>query len=306
MVLTHAPNSEDGMADSTKTMSGKTAVVTGATAGIGEVAARELARMGARVVLVGRSREKAEATAAMIRREAGDPEVEYFLADLSSQAEIRRLAEEIKARHPRIDVLINNAGAMITPRQESVDGIEMTWALNHMGYFLLTSLLLDTLRASAPSRVVSVSSDAHRTVSGIHFDDVEGKKGYRPLRAYSQSKLANVLFTRELSRRLEGSGVTANSLHPGVVATRFSSGEGFSFWVLRQATRLLGISPERGAETTIYLASSPDVEGATGGYYTRSRPVKPAAAAQDDEAARRLWALSETIVGAGGVVRAVS
>ena len=187
---------------------------------------------------------------------------------------------------------------MIAPRKVGVDGIEMTWALNHLGYFLLTDLLLDTLKASAPSRIVNVASDAHRMVSGIDFDDVEGKKSHKPFRNYSQSKLANILFTRELARRLEGSGVTANCLHPGLVATNFTSGEGVTFRLFRVIAKLFAITPEKGAETTIYLASSPEVEGVTGGYFAESKPSKPTAAARDDGAARRLWALSESMVSA--------
>jgi NAD(P)-dependent dehydrogenase (short-subunit alcohol dehydrogenase family) len=284
------------MADESGTMSGKTVLITGATSGIGEVAARELAAKGARVVLVGRSAAKCEATAEMIRKATGNPAVEYLVADLSSQADVRRLAEEVKARCPRLDVLINNAGAMISPRQESADGIEMTWALNHLGYFLLTNLLLDTLKASAPSRIVSVASDAHRMVSGIKFDDVEAKKGYNALNAYSQSKLANILFTRELAKKLEGTGVTANCLHPGFVATNFTTGKGLIFWVFQQAAKVFAITPEQGALTTIYLASSPEVEGVTGGYFAKCKQAKPTAAARDDEAARKLWELSERMV----------
>lgn len=285
------------MAEQSGGMSGKTVLITGATSGIGEVAARELAAKGAKVVLVGRSAAKCEATAAMIRQATGNPAVEFLVADLSSQAEVRRLAAEIKTRYPRIDVLVNNAGAMISPRRESADGIEMTWALNHLGYFLLTDLLLDTLKASAPSRVVSVASDAHRMASGIDWDDVEGKKSYSAWRAYSQSKLANVLFTRELARRLEGSGVTANCLHPGFVATNFAAGRGLTFRIFQVGAKLFAITPEEGAKTTVYLASSPEVEGASGGYYSKCKLVTPTAAARDDEAARRLWDLSEAMVG---------
>ena len=284
------------MAEQSGGMSGKTVLITGATSGIGEVAARELAAKGAKVVLVGRSAAKCEATAAMIRQATGNPAVEFLVADLSSQAEVCRLAAEIKTRYPRIDVLVNNAGAMISPRRESVDGIEMTWALNHLGYFLLTDLLLDTLKASAPSRVVSVASDAHRMASGIDWGDVEGKKSYSAWRAYSQSKLANVLFTRELARRLEGSGVTANCLHPGFVATNFAAGRGLTFRIFQVGAKLFAITPEEGAKTTVYLASSPEVEGASGGYYSKCKLATPTAAARDDEAARRLWALSETMV----------
>ena len=284
------------MTDATGSMGGKTVLVTGATSGIGEVAARELAGKGARVVLVGRSAPKCEATSAMIRRATGTSAVEYLVADLSSRAEIRRLAAEIKARYPRLDVLVNNAGAMFSPRRESVDGIEMTWALNHLGYFLLTELLLDTLKASAPSRIVNVASEAHRMVPGINFDDVEGKRSYKPFRIYGQSKLANILFTRELARRLEGSGVTANCLHPGFVATNFTTGKGWIYWAMRQLARAVAITPEDGARTTVYLASSPEVEGVTGEYFAKSKVAKPTRAALDDAAARRLWELSERMV----------
>jgi len=281
--------------DSNPTMTGKTVLITGATSGIGEVAALELAKKGARLVLVGRDRARAEASTKAIREASGNPEVEYLLADLSSQAEVRRLAGEIKARYPRLDVLVNNAGAMFAPRRDGVDGIEMTWALNHLAYFLLTDLLLDTLKASAPSRIVSVASDAHRMVSRIDFDDIEGKKSYSPFKIYGQSKLANILFTRELARRLAGSGVTANCLHPGFVATNFTAGKGFTFRVFQAMAKVFAISPERGAETTVYLASSPEVEGLTGGYFSRSKPANPTAAAWDDPAARRLWDLSEAM-----------
>jgi retinol dehydrogenase 12 len=185
---------------------------------------------------------------------------------------------------------------MFSPRRESVDGIEMTWALNHLAYFLLTDLLLDTLKASSPSRVVSVASDAHRMVPGIDFDDVEGKRSYKPFRNYGQSKLANILFTRELARRLEGSGVTANCLHPGFVATNFTTGKGWLYWAMRQLARVVAITPEEGARTTVYLASSPEVEGVSGGYFAKSKPSKTTAAGRDDEAARRLWTLSEGMV----------
>ncbi len=284
------------MADASGNMGGKTVVITGATSGIGEVAAKELAGKGARVVLIGRSLAKCEATAAMIRQATGNPDVDYLVADLSSQADIRRLASDLKGRFPRIDVLINNAGAMFDPRQESVDGIEMTWALNHLGYFLLTDLLLDTLKGSAPSRIVNVASDAHRMVSGIDFDDVEGKKRYSPFRNYSQSKLANILFTRELARRLEGTGVTANCLHPGFVATNFAGGDGWTSRFFKLMAKVFAITPENGAKTTIYLASSPEVEGTTGGYFAKSKPARPTAAGRDDQAARRLWELSERMV----------
>ncbi len=283
------------MTDASTSMNGKTVLVTGATAGIGEVAARELARKGARIVLVGRSASKCEATAAMISRETGNPAVEYFVADLSSQADVRKLALEFLDRHDRLDVLLNNAGAFFTKRQTSVDGIEMTFALNHLGYFLLTNLLLDTLKRSSPSRIVSVASEAHRFVSKVDFDDPQGAKKYGGWHAYSQSKLANILFTAELARRLSGTGVTANCLHPGFVASNFTAGNGAMGWMMRRLAGLIAISIDEGAKTSIYLASSPEVEGVTGKYFAKQRPAEPTKAAHNEAAAARLWALSEEL-----------
>jgi NAD(P)-dependent dehydrogenase (short-subunit alcohol dehydrogenase family) len=279
-------------------MSGKVCLVTGATSGIGAVTAEALARQGATVCLVGRSRGKCEATVERIRRDAGNPSVEFLLADLSSQAEIRRAADEFRGRHPRLDVLVNNAGGMFLRRQESVDGIEMTFALDHLAYFLLTNLLLDRLKAAAPARVVSVSSDSHRWPRRIDLDDYQGRKRYGGLRAYGQSKLANVLFTVELARRLEGTGVTANALHPGFVATPFFASSGMlgaMGRLMQVGARLFAIGPEEGAKTSIYLASSPEVEGVSGRYFYRCKPITPSPAARDPEAARRLWELSEAL-----------
>lgn len=286
------------MADTTdKTMSGKTALVTGATAGIGEVTARELARRGANVVVVGRSRERCEATVNAIRQETGNASVSYLVADLSSQSDVRKLARDFLQSHERLDVLVNNAGAMFTKRLESVDGIEKTFALNHLGYFLLTSLLLDTLKRSAPSRVVNVASDAHRFVSKIDFDDPQGMKKYSGWHAYSQSKFANILFTDELARRLAGTGVTANCLHPGFVASNFSAGNGSMGWIMRRVASLFAIPVDAGAKTSIYLASSPEVEGVTGRYFTLEKPVESSKPTQDQAAAARLWDLSEEMTG---------
>lgn len=282
---------------SRSSLRGKVCLVTGATAGIGEVAARELARRGATVVLVGRSRERCEAARARIEAETPGAEVEFHVADLSAQAEVRRLAEEYRARRDRLDVLLNNAGAMFARRQETADGLERTFALNHLAYFLLTNLLLDPLRAAAPSRVVCVASDAHRAVGGIDWDDPEGRRRYRPFRAYCQSKLANVLFVRELARRLEGTGVTANALHPGFVATSFFAGNGALGAMMRLSARLFAIRPEEGAETPVYLAASPEVEGVSGRYFEKGREARPSKAALDDDAARRLWTMSERLAG---------
>ncbi len=284
------------MAEPAGPMSGKVCLVTGATSGIGEVTAGELARKGATVVVVGRNPQKCEATVGRIRERTGNPAVEPLVADLSSQVEVRRLAEEFVRRHDRLDVLVNNAGALLMDRRVSVDGIEMTFALNHLAYFLLTDLLLDRLRASAPSRIVVVSSDAHRGVT-MDFDDLGGRAKYRGFRAYSRSKLANVLFVRELARRLEGTGVTANALHPGFVASGFFSGDGPAWWAMRRLAGLFAVTPERGAKTSVYLASSPEVEGVTGQYFVKEKPVEPSWAARDEEAARRLWRVSEEMTG---------
>ena len=275
-------------------------LVTGGNSGIGAVAARELARKGFRVGIVGRNRGKLDEAAAKIKREAATPLVDVFVADLSVQGDVRRLADEVKAQYPRLDVLLNNAGAMFSQREETADGIEMTWALNHLAYFLLTDLLLDLLNESPGARVVSVASDAHRMArSGIRFDDPEYKAGYGGWKAYGQSKLANILFTRELARRLKESGstVTANSLHPGFVNTSFTEGSGLGFFAFRMLANAVAISPEKGAETSVYLASSPEVAGTSGTYFAKSRPAKPYSAAEDDAAARRLWDLSANMTG---------
>jgi retinol dehydrogenase 12 len=281
---------------SDKSMVGKSCLVTGATAGIGQITARELARKGASVVVVGRSLARCKATVEAIRQETGNPSVDFLVADLSSQADVRKLAGEVQDRYPRIDVLVNNAGAMFTKRLESVDGIEMTFALNHLGYFLLTNLLLDTLKASAPSRVVNVASEAHRFVSKVDFDDPQGKK-YGGWHAYGQSKFANILFTYELARRLAGTGVTSNCLHPGFVASNFTDGNGAMGWMMRRMASVFAISPDDGAKTSIYLASSPEVEGVTGQYFAKSKPAKSTRPTHDQAAAARLWELSEEMTG---------
>jgi retinol dehydrogenase-12 len=281
-----------GMSGPEAFLNDKVALVTGATAGIGLVTARALARRGATVVLVGRDPARTAAAVDQVRRDSGHDAVESLLADLSSQADVRRLAGEFRARHDRLDILVNNAGAMFFERRESVDGIELTLALNHLAYFLLTNLLLEPLRAAAPSRVVVVASDAHRMVKGFNFDDPQGQRRYKGLRTYAQSKLANLLFAFELTRRLEGTRVTVNAVHPGFVATNFFDGIGRGKWLFRTLARLVAIDPEKGAATSIYVASSPDVEGLTGLYFEKSREARPSPAALDREAARRLWDLS--------------
>jgi retinol dehydrogenase 14 len=275
-------------------MSEKVCLITGATSGIGKATAMGLANMGASVVLVSRDRGKGEAVMAEIKEKSGNASVDLLLADVSSQEEIRRLAEEFKEAYPRLDVLINNAGVFSSKRITTADGIEMTFAVNHLAYFLLTNLLLDVLKASAPSRIVNVSSGDHSNGT-IDFDDLQGEKGYKGPKAYSQSKLANVLFTYELARRLEGTGVTANCLHPGgrmPVRTNFGSGVSGVFGLMVRALRPLMISPEQGAETSIYLASSPEVEGVSGKYFVKKTEARSSDESYDEKIARRLWQVS--------------
>lgn len=275
-------------------MEGKICIVTGATNGIGEVTAQALANMGATVVGVGRNPAKCTETANRIKSATGNPAVEFLVADLSLQSHVRNLAEVIKRKYAHIDVLVNNAGSFYATHQITGEGIEMTWALNHLNYFLLTNLLLDVIKASAPARIVNVSSGAHTGAREINFADTGFATGYSGWSAYSHSKLANVLFTFELARRLEGSGVTANVLHPGFVATGFGANNGGLLGVgMKVAQRIMARSPEKGAETNIYLASSPEVEGVTGKYFTDKHELKASPAAYDLEAAKRLWALSE-------------
>jgi NAD(P)-dependent dehydrogenase (short-subunit alcohol dehydrogenase family) len=280
-------------------MRGKTVLITGATNGIGKVTALEIAKMGASVVIVGRNRSRTEAVASEIKAAAGNNAVDILIGDLSSMADVRRVADEFKQKYQRLDVLINNAGAVFSNRQESVDGYEVTFALNHLSYFLLTNLLLETLKASAPSRIINVSSDAHRGAS-LDFDDLQTIKSYGMggFGAYSRSKLANVLFTYELAQRLAGTGVTANVLHPGLVATGFGHNNnvlmGLAMSVIQ---RLFALTPEQGAETTVYLASSPEVEGVTGKYFDKSKAVQSSSQSYDKDSARRLWEVSESMVG---------
>jgi len=226
-----------------------------------------------------------------IKQQTGNPAVEFMWADLSSQQEIRRMVQEFKSRYQRLDVLVNNAGAIFAERRESVDGIEMTFALNYLGYFLLTNLLLDTLKASAPARIINTSSRSHARAQ-INFDDLESRSGYRGLSAYAHSKLAIVLFTYELARRLEGTGVTVNALHPGIVATNFARSNGGVISLLMRLFRPAFIRPEQGAQTGIYLATSPEVEGVTGKYFVKCKAVPSAPASYDTATAERLWQAS--------------
>jgi retinol dehydrogenase-14 len=277
-------------------MTGKTVLVTGATSGIGRAAATALASLGARVGITGRDRARAELTAAAIAGASGNPAVDVFVADMSSQADVRRLADEVLATYPRLDVLLNNVGGYWAHRRVTADGHEHTFALNHLAPFLLTSLLLDWLRASAPARIVTVSSGA-QSMGKIDFDDLMGDRGYSGSRAYDQSKLANVMFTYELARRLEGSGVTANVLHPGVTNTGFGSED--PLLVMRPLIALMRPfmgSPERGAETAVYLASSPDVAGLSGLYFADRAAKTSNPSTYDAAITGRLWQLSTELV----------
>jgi NAD(P)-dependent dehydrogenase (short-subunit alcohol dehydrogenase family) len=274
----------------------KVCIVTGATSGIGRVTALELARMGATVVLMARRPERGEEARAAIVAETGNDRVELILADFASLAEVRRAAEIFLARHDRLHVLVNNAGLYADKRRLSADGYELTFAVNHLAPFLLTNLLLDTLKASAPARVVTVASGAH-VGAEINFDDLQGAKRYSGFAAYGASKLANILFTYELARRLEGSGVTANCLHPGFVGTNFGQSDGGPVAIFFRAARPFILTPEQGAQTSIHLAASPEVEGLTGRYYVNRRPRTSSAPSYSREAQSRLWAISEELVG---------
>jgi NAD(P)-dependent dehydrogenase (short-subunit alcohol dehydrogenase family) len=285
-------------------MDGKTCLVTGATSGIGEITARELARLGARVIIVGRSPARCAATTERIRTQTGAVAVESLVADLSSQAEVRRLADQVRGRCDRLDVLVNNAGAMYLDRRESVDGIELTLALNHLSYFILTNALLPLLEAGTPSRIVNVASEAHKGVS-INFEDIQRRRRYGGWRAYQQSKLANILFTRELARRLERTGVTANALHPGFVRTNFFKDfPGWRGWTFNLLASMLAISPEEGALTSIHLATSPEVAGVSGQYFAKSKPATSSPQSHDRAAAERLWRVSEELTGQPATVSA--
>ncbi len=277
---------------------GKTILITGATNGIGEAAALELAQMGAQVVIVGRNRARAETVVSEIREKSGNPQVDMLLADLSSMNEVRRLAQDFKQKYTRLDVLVNNAGATFSRRQESVDGFEKTFALNHLSYFLLTNLLLDRLKASAPARIVSVSSDAQQ-MNVLDFDDLQGERKYNMMgfRAYAQSKLMNIMFTYELARRLNGTGVTANVLHPGFVATGFGTNNGGLMRLGMHVAHWFALTPKQGADTVVYLASSPEVEGVSGKYFERRKEIKSVPISYDEAAQRRLWQISEQLAG---------
>jgi NAD(P)-dependent dehydrogenase (short-subunit alcohol dehydrogenase family) len=282
----------------TNNLQGKTILITGATNGIGKVAALELAKMGAQVVIVGRSTSKTQTVLNEIKAANPSASVEMLIADLSVISEVQRLADAFKEKYSRLDVLINNAGAAFSERHESADGLEMTFALNHMSYFLLTNLLLDTLKVSAPARIVNVASEAH-TGGKINFDDLqnrrnEGKGGFG---AYPDSKLMNVMFTYELTRRLAGTQVTANALHPGFVRTGFGSNLKGLFGLIMPVVLLFALPPAKGADTIIYLASSPDVEGVSGKYWEKRKIINSSPNSLVEADQRRLWDETAKIIG---------
>src|SRR6267378_177113 len=274
-------------------MTGKTCLITGGNSGIGKATALGLARMGANIVIVSRSKEKGEAALAEIIAKSGNRNVELMLADMSSQDSIRRLASDFKAGHGKLHLLVNNAGVYLTRRTTTVDGLESTFAINHLGPFLLTNLLLDLLKASAPSRIVNVSSDAHNGAK-VNFEDLQGEKKFSGWHAYAQSKLAMILFTHELAKKLDGTGVTVNSAHPGVVRTNFANNNGlvtFGFRLMRP----FFISPKSAAKRILYVATSSDLEGVTGKYFTKMHEAKSSQESYDDDSAKRLWQISEQL-----------
>jgi NAD(P)-dependent dehydrogenase (short-subunit alcohol dehydrogenase family) len=276
-----------------RVLSNKQILITGATNGIGLAAAEALAALGANLVIVGRSQTRTRIASARIKAAAGSgATVATFIADLSSQASVRRLAAEVLARYPKLDVLVNNAGAMYGTRQLTEDGIELTWAVNHLAPFLLSKLLLPRLKESPLARIITTASEAHQ---GAHvpFNDLNAERSYRGFARYGETKLANILFTTELARRLDGTGVTANCFHPGLVATGFNRNNGLLMNLAMTVLRPVSRSPEKGAETLVWLAIAPDIANVSGAYFSDLEQRPPSPEAQDVEAARRLWEISE-------------
>jgi NAD(P)-dependent dehydrogenase (short-subunit alcohol dehydrogenase family) len=281
-------------------LDGKVIVITGGNTGIGKEAAVPLAGRGAQVVITSRNEQRGRAARQEIAERSRNDSVDVMALDLASFRSIRSFAADVLDRFDHLDVLVNNAGLILYRRAETQEGFEETFGVNHLGHFLLTDLLLERLRASAPSRVVVVSSGAHKGARhGLDFDDLQSERKYKWMDAYNKSKLANIYFTRELARRLDGTGVTVNALHPGFVRSEFGRGGdlgGIYGWGIKYLASPFAISPEKGARTTAYLSSSPEVEGTSGGYFYKCRPSVPSRMAQDDDAARRLWDVSEKLV----------
>lgn len=279
-------------------MKDKICIVTGANSGIGKVTARELARMGATVVMVCRNRQKGEEAADEIKNVTGNKSVDLLVGDLSSQREILAVTKEFEQKYDSLHVLVNNAGGLVPNRELSADGIEKTFATNHMGYFILTNLLLANLARSAPSRIVNVASSVHHYAK-LDFENLQGEQKYRQFQAYALSKLANVMFTYELARRMHGTGVTVNCMEPGAVYTNFYNNSGFRLKVFSSVFGWTMRSPEKGAETVIHLASSSQVERVTGKCFKDKRPVRSSALSRNPELSRRLWEVSDKLVRLG-------
>lgn len=275
------------------TMHGRNVLVTGSSRGIGFYTALGLAKKGAHVIIVSHNREHCKQAVSRIIETAGEGSACFYVADLSSQKEIRQFAEDVKKDYDHLDVLINNVGGWFRKYQESEDGIEITFSLNHLSYFLLTGLLLDLLKNSSPARIINVSSDAHRTIDGIQFDDLEFKEHFRAFPAYAQSKLANIMFTYELSKRLEGSDITVNAVHPGSVASELYRNFGILTPVINFFLNIFAKSSEEGAQTSIYLASSPEVTDVTGKYFVDMKQNRSSEASYNKSAWQRLWKTSE-------------
>lgn len=287
--------------ENTGGMGGKVALVTGGTSGIGKATAIALTAMGAEVVVTGRNADRGRTAVAEIKDQSGNESVELMLGDLTTQDEVRRLAEEFKRGYDRLDVLVNNAGVVQTKRTETADGIETTLAVNHLAPFLLTNLLLDLLKSSAPSRVVTTSSEAQRW-GNMDLDDLQSKKKYRSMRVYGMTKLANIMFTYELAERLEGTGVTANCFHPGAINTNLGQNNGGLTALIGRGIKLFLRSPEEGADTLIWLSSSPDVEGVSGKYFANRKEISAKEIASDPIARKRLWETSEELTNLKAVV----
>ena len=284
----------------TTNMQGKVVLITGGNTGIGKETAVELARLGAQVTITSRDPAKGQAALADIRRRSGDPTVDCMRLDLASLASVRSFAAEYLATHPKLHVLINNAGLTLGARSETEDGFETTIGVNHLGHFALTGLLLERLKQSAPARVVVLASDAHKgAFRGLDFDDLHANRGFSGMGAYCKSKLANILFTIELAERLQGSGVTVNAVHPGMVATEFAGSDDVKglFGLLVKASHVFSLTPAKGARTSVHVATAPELEGVTGKYFVRSKQARASRHATDKQAAMRLWELSEQLTG---------
>jgi len=282
-------------------LSGRVCLITGGTSGIGAVTARALNRLGATVVVVGRNPERCAAVVEQLNRESGSDRASAITADLSLLEQTRGAAEAFRARHDRLDALINNVGALFLKRAETPEGLERTFALNHLSPFTITQALIEPLRRATPSRIVNVSSEAHRSIKAIDWDNLQGERSYRGFHAYSLSKLENLLFTLELSRRLDGTGITANALHPGFVRSSFFNGPGPAWWLLRRIADLFARDETRGAATSIHLAASPEVGSISGAYFIDRQQREPSPLALDQQAAQRLWTLSADLTDADAI-----